>query len=151
MRSSNPFQMDAPARCLAPVFWRKALALLCLSIAVIWGAFYGTPSYAQTQGCDPGCETGQRVGKDCSRCNKSQTTSEIAENLSEAMDTGGHAIIVIAGVFGAIVVAVSLYTMYRATKDDRAKPIGAVVGLFVGGLMLGIPILLWIMFNTILQ
>ena len=48
-----------------------------------------------------------------------------------------------------VVVAISLYTLWKASKEEREKPRSAVVGLFIGGAMAAVGTIMWIMKNTV--
>ncbi|MBR5949959.1 MAG: hypothetical protein IKZ87_00830 [Actinomycetaceae bacterium] len=78
------------------------------------------------------------------------TLGDVAENMTETADEISQLIILLASVMGAIVCVASLYTMWRATKDEKERPVGAVVGLVVGGLLIAVPKILWVFFNTIM-
>lgn len=74
---------------------------------------------------------------------------QIAENVDGAVQTGASLMIQIVAVGGFVVVAVSLYTLWKASKDEREKPMSAVVGLFIGGAMAGVGTIMWMMRNTV--
>ena len=50
---------------------------------------------------------------------------------------------------GFVVVAISLYTLWKASKDEREKPLSAIVGLFIGGAMAAVGTIMWMMRNTV--
>lgn len=78
--------------------------------------------------------------------------SDIAGNISDMMETSGYLIIYIAEIAGMVITGVSLYMLYRASKNDnKESPIGGVVGLVVGGLLMSIPLILWVLYNTLLE
>lgn len=52
-------------------------------------------------------------------------------------------------VMGVIVCAVSLYGLYQASKDEREKPKGAIVGLFIGGALTAVGLITGYMANTV--
>lgn len=58
-------------------------------------------------------------------------------------------VFIIFTVIGVIVVGVSLYKLYEASKDEREKPKSAVVGLFVGGAMTAVGLITGYMANTV--
>lgn len=77
-----------------------------------------------------------------------KTFNDIAENIDDAAQTGASLIIQLVTIGGYIVVALSLYGLYKASKDDRdSKPLPAILGLFIGGAMAGVGTIMW-MFKT---
>ena len=78
-----------------------------------------------------------------------KTFNDIATNIDGAAQTGASLLIQLVSLGGFVVVAVSLYTLWRASKDEREKPLSAVVGLFIGGAMAGVGTIMWMMRNTI--
>lgn len=53
-------------------------------------------------------------------------------------------------LLGVIVVGISLYALYQASKDDsREKPKSAIVGLFVGGALTIVGLVTGYMANTV--
>ena len=75
---------------------------------------------------------------------------DIASNIDDASQTGAALIIQLVAVGGYVVVALSLYGLYKASKDEREKPLPALVGLFIGGAMAAVGTILWIMKNTVI-
>lgn len=75
--------------------------------------------------------------------------SDIAGNIDNAAQVGAALIIQLVTIGGFIVVALSLYQLYKASKDEREKPTSAVVGLVIGGAMAGVGTIMWMMKNTI--
>ena len=75
---------------------------------------------------------------------------DIATNLDDASQTGAALIIQLVAVGGYVVVALSLYGLYKASKDEREKPLPALVGLFIGGAMAAVGTILWVMKNTVI-
>lgn len=73
----------------------------------------------------------------------------IAENIDNAGQTGASLLITLVSIGGFVVVAISLYTLWRASKDEREKPMSAIVGLFIGGAMAGVGTIMWMMRNTV--
>ena len=53
-------------------------------------------------------------------------------------------------LMGVVVVTLSLYSLYRASKDERERPAGAIVGLFVGGALISVPTFVIMMYNTLI-
>jgi|GEM_PF-1378179 len=79
-----------------------------------------------------------------------KTFSQIADNIDKTAQEGATLLISLVSIGGFAVVAVSLYTLWKASKDEREKPMSAVVGLFIGGLMAGVGTVVWVMRNTII-
>jgi len=73
----------------------------------------------------------------------------IADNIDGAAQTGAALFIQIVTIVGFVVVAGSLWQLYKASKDEREKPTSAIVGLFIGGAMAAVGSIMWIMKNTI--
>lgn len=74
---------------------------------------------------------------------------DIAGNIDGAAQTGASLLIQLVAIGGFVVVAISLYTLWKASKDEREKPLSAVVGLFIGGAMAGVGAIMWMMRNTV--
>lgn len=64
----------------------------------------------------------------------------------------GSLIVHVAALIGVIIMAVALYTLWKSGDDPSQKNTaqGAVVGLVVGALLIAVPELMWIIYNTIL-
>jgi hypothetical protein len=75
--------------------------------------------------------------------------SDVAGNLDNATQEGATLLLSVVAVGGFVVVAISLYTLWKASKDEREKPMSAIVGLFIGGAMAGVSSIMWIMKNTV--
>lgn len=58
-------------------------------------------------------------------------------------------VFIIFTVLGVIVVGMSLYQLYQASKDEREKPKSAIVGLFVGGALTAVGLITGYMANTV--
>lgn len=79
-----------------------------------------------------------------------KTVNDIATNIDDAAQTGAALIIQLVTIGGYIVVALSLYGLYKASKEDRdSKPLPAILGLFIGGAMAGVGTIMWMMKTTV--
>lgn len=74
---------------------------------------------------------------------------DIATNIDDAAQVGASLLIQLVSIGGFVVVAISLYTLYKSSKDEREKPLSAIVGLFIGGAMAAVGTIMWMMRNTI--
>ena len=64
----------------------------------------------------------------------------------------GWVIVHTAALVGLVIIAVSLYTLWKSSDDPSHKntSTGALVGLVAGGLLIAVPEIMWIIYNTIL-
>jgi len=77
-----------------------------------------------------------------------KTATDIMGNIDDTAQSGATLLIQLVSIGGFVVVALSLFTLWKASKDEREKPLSAIVGLFIGGLMAGVGSVMWIMRNT---
>lgn len=78
-----------------------------------------------------------------------KTADDVMTNVDNTAQGGATLLISLVSIGGFVVVAISLYTLYKASKDEREKPLSAIVGLFIGGLMAAVGTVMWIMRNTV--
>lgn len=76
--------------------------------------------------------------------------SDVADNVDKVSQVTATLLIQLIAVAGLIIVWSSLHTLYKASKDEREKPTSALVGLIVGGLMVSIAEVVWIMKNSLI-
>jgi amino acid transporter len=70
----------------------------------------------------------------------------------DVVQTGTSLVVMVFSLLGFIIVGVSLVSLWRASKEEgRERPMGAVVGLVVGGLCLGIGAIAWAVNRTFTQ
>ena len=79
-----------------------------------------------------------------------QDFDDIASNIDGAAQSGAALIIQLVTLGGFVVVAMSLYQLYKASKDEREKPGSAIMGLFIGGAMAAVGSIMWIMKRTVI-
>jgi hypothetical protein len=123
------------ARAVGLKFYGAVLALAGLIVAGPVSAATGT---GPSENLTSNNEAGQK------------TFGTVAANLDSASQTMAGLLIQFVSVGGFVVVAVSLYQLYKASKDEREKPMSAIVGLFIGGAMAAVGTIMWIMRNTVL-
>jgi len=78
---------------------------------------------------------------------------DVLANADDAAQTTATFVIGLVAIGGYVVVALSLYGLYKASKDDRGneKPLASIIGLFIGGAMAGVGTIMWIMRGTLLN
>ena len=76
--------------------------------------------------------------------------SDVANNINSAAQTGTSLMLNLFTMGGFVIVGISLYTLYKASKEERDKPTPAIVGLFIGGAMAAVGSIAWIMKNTVI-
>lgn len=124
-------KMLSPIHCFLKSAYMKAL-LFAVSL-------HAATAHAQLRSID--LSQDQSGGKDL---------IDVAQNMGRATDSGISLALIIFGFVGLIVTALSVYTIYKAGKDEREKPVGAIIGIFVGALMLAIPAVMWMTRNTVI-
>lgn len=115
------------------------LKVCCAALALATSLFSG-PALAELAGKD--------WTKDTSAGTK--TIGSVANNLDTASQSIAGLLLQFVSVGGFVVVAISLYQLYKASKDEREKPMSAIVGLFIGGAMAAVGTIMWIMKNTVI-
>lgn len=79
-----------------------------------------------------------------------KTFKDVANNVNDATALSTSLFLNIMAFAGYIITGICLFILYRASKDDgRERPLGAVVGLIIGGLMAAIGTVAWIIRNTV--
>jgi hypothetical protein len=75
---------------------------------------------------------------------------DVASNINTASQQAATLLIQLVSVGGFVVVALSLYQLWKASKDEREAPMPAIVGLFIGGAMAAVGTIMWIMRGTVI-
>ena len=114
--------------------WYKA----GVAVTTATGAMLAAPAHALTA---TDMTTDQGGGK---------KFADVAGNIDTAAQSAAGLLIQLVSIGGFVVVAISLYSLYKASKDEREKPMSAVVGLFIGGAMAAVATIMWIMRNTVI-
>lgn len=80
-----------------------------------------------------------------------RTLTNVAENTDNLVGVFITLALSLFGLVGVIVFGLSLLSLHRASKEDgRERPTGAVVGLFIGGALIGLAVLIFIVRNSII-
>jgi hypothetical protein len=79
-------------------------------------------------------------------------TNDLTATFTKGKQTAQAGIdlwVILFTALGVIIFSLSLYGLYKAGKEDRENPKGAFIGLFVGGAMTIVTLLLGLTRNTI--
>jgi cytochrome bd-type quinol oxidase subunit 1 len=79
-----------------------------------------------------------------------KTFDDVATNVDTISQQSTTLLIQLFTLGGFVLVAISLYQIYKASKDEREKPTSAIVGLIVGGLLAAVGTVLWAMKNSLI-
>lgn len=78
-----------------------------------------------------------------------KTVGNVLNNVNETAKQGGTLVVSLAALAGYIIIIISLFSLYKASKDEREKPTSAIVGLFMGGLLAGVGTVMYIIRNSV--
>ena len=109
----------------------------CVGAFVAAGAIVPSLGLAQVTPFDPTANNGKKLDE---VINNADTTTKQLAGL----------ILAVLGVVGFVLIALSLWQMYKAGKEERESPKGAIVGLIVGGLLAGVTTVMWMIRNQLL-
>lgn len=85
-------------------------------------------SFAQNTGSIQGFDNAkQQAG--------SKKLDDVANNVDRFAGNTYNSMTTVATLVGVFLVAISLWNLYKASKEDRESPKHAIVGLIIGGLM----------------
>lgn len=85
--------------------------------------------------------------KSTSGAGSNDLTSLTKKGGETAQSFADFAIIIFA-LIGLVIFGLSLFAMYKAGKDDRESPKGAIVGCLIGGALTAVTVLLGMTRNT---
>jgi hypothetical protein len=118
------------ARMSAALLWLPLLQLLTAQQSLAQSTITATDLTQDTSG-------GKKLG-------------DVASNINTASQQAATLLIQLVSVGGFVVVALSLYQLWKASKDEREAPMPAIVGLFIGGAMAAVGTIMWIMRATVI-
>ena len=78
-----------------------------------------------------------------------KTVGNVLNNVNETAKQGGTLVVSLAALAGYIIIIISLFSLYKASKDERETPTSAIVGLFMGGLLAGVGTVMYIIRNSV--
>ena len=78
-----------------------------------------------------------------------KTVGNVLHNVNETAQQGGTLVVSLAALAGYIIIIISLFSLYKASKDEREKPTSSIVGLFMGGLLAGVGTVMYIIRNSV--
>lgn len=79
-----------------------------------------------------------------------KTLKEVIGNTKETVQDGGALIVDVVTIAGFVVIATSLYQLYKSSKDERIEKGPWLFAIFIGGLMAGVGSFMWIIKHSIL-
>lgn len=99
-----------------------------VSAAAVAYIAYSNQAFAQTQ------QTGQQGPVNA------QNFQQVAGNVTSSLNTFSTLATTFAAVAGLVLVANSLFNLYKASKDPshQVKPMSGIIGLVIGGLLVAV-------------
>lgn len=78
-----------------------------------------------------------------------KTYKDVANNVNDATSLSTALFLNIIAFVGYILIGICLWKLHSASKNDHEKPLSAIIGLVVGGLMAAVGTIAWIIRNTV--
>jgi hypothetical protein len=97
------------------------------------------------------CALAQENFKVGGEIKKANNFNDVSANINSGLSTFKSLAIGFAAVAGTVLIATSLFNLYKASKDPshQVKPMAGVVGLVIGGLLVAVSAVVGISSNSV--